>query len=133
MLARIVVSGASLVAAALLVPGIVIRKSQTPLQAILTIAVLAVIFGLVNAYIRPLLRAISLPLNLITFGLFSFVLNTGLLLGVAWIADQLAERPLIRIGDFPPEITTTTITAAVLGSLVISVASTVMSLLTPDA
>lgn len=133
MLARIVVSGASLVAAALLVPGIVIRKSQTPLQAILTIAVLAVIFGLVNAYIRPLLRAISLPLNLVTFGLFSFVLNTGLLLGVAWIADQLAERPLIRIGDFPPEITTTTITAAVLGSLVISVASTVMSLLTPDA
>ena len=83
MLARIVVSGASLVAAALLVPGIVIRKSQTPLQAILTIAVLAVIFGLVNAYIRPLLRAISLPLNLITFGLFSFVLNTGLLLGAA--------------------------------------------------
>jgi putative membrane protein len=133
MLARIVVSGASLVAAALLVPGIVLRKSDTPLQAILSIAVLAVIFGLVNAYIRPLLRAVSLPLNLITFGLFSFVLNTGLLLAVAWIADQIAERPLIRIGGFPPEVTTTTLTAAVLGSLVISVASTVMSLLTPDA
>jgi putative membrane protein len=133
MLARIVVSGASLVAAALLVPGIALRKSQTPLQAILTVAILAVIFGLVNAYIRPLLRAISLPLNLLTFGLFSFVVNTGLLLGVAWIADQLAERPLIRIGGFPPEITPTTITTAVLGSLVISVASTVMSMLTPDA
>lgn len=133
MLARIVVSGASLVVAALLVPGIDIRKSATPLQAILTIAILAVIFGLVNAYIRPLLRAVSLPLNLITFGLFSFVINIGLLLAVAWIAQQVAEHALIRIGGFPPNLTPDTLTAAVAGSLVISVASTVMSLLTPDA
>lgn len=133
MLARIVVSGAALVAAALLIPDIHLRQTQTPVQTILMIALLGLIFGLVNAYLRPILRAISLPLNLLTLGLFSFVMNTALLLFVAFAADQIAEHALIRIGHYPPTIDITTISAAVAGSIVISAVSTVMSLLTPDA
>lgn len=133
MIARIVVSGASLLVAALVVPGIHLRWGSTPVQAILTIGLLALIFGLVNGYLRPLLKIVSLPLNLVTLGLFSFVLNAGLLLVVAWIADQIVEKPLLRLGSFPPDIGPETLMAAVLGSIVISAASTVMSLLTPDA
>ncbi len=133
MLVRIVVSGASLIAAAILVPGIHLRAGSTPIQGLLTVAVLALIFGLVNAYLRPILRAVSLPLNLVTLGLFSFALNAGLLLFVAWTADQIAGRPLITIGGFPPDLTGETIAAAVMGSVVISAVSTAMSLLTPDA
>jgi len=133
MIARIIVSGASLLVAAILVPGIHLRKDSTPLQAMLSIGLLALVFGLVNGYLRPLLRILSLPLNLVTLGLFSFAMNAGLLLLVAWIADQIAERPLIHLGTFPPDINATTLTAAVMGSIVISAASTVMSLLTPDA
>ena len=133
MLARIVVSGASLVVAALLIPEIHLRGMDTPIQALLTVGLLGLIFGLVNAYLRPILKAISLPLNLITLGLFSFVMNTALLLFVAYAANQIAEHAILRIGDYPPTINVTTITAAVLGSIVISAASTVMSLLTPDA
>jgi len=133
MIARIVVSGASLLVAALVVPGIHLRWGSTPVQAILTVGLLALIFGLVNGYLRPLLKIVSLPLNLVTLGLFSFVLNGGLLLLVAWIADQIVEKPLIRLGTFPPDVGTETLMAAVLGSIVISAASTVMSLLTPDA
>jgi putative membrane protein len=133
MLARIVVSGASLLVAALVVPGIQMRWGRTPVQAILTVGLLALIFGLVNAYLRPILKAVSLPLNLVTLGLFSFVVNAGLLLFVAYAADVIADRALLRIGDYPPTIDTSTIIAAVLGSIVISAASTVMSLLTPDA
>jgi len=133
MIARIIVSGASLLVAALVVPGIQLRWGSTPVQAILTIGLLALIFGLVNAYLRPLLKLVSLPLNVVTLGLFSFVMNAGLLLLVAWIADQIVERPLMRLGSFPPTIDAETLMAAVLGSIVISAVSTVMSLLTPDA
>ncbi len=133
MLARIVVSGASLVVAALLIPDIHLRETKTPIQTALMVALLGLIFGLVNAYLRPILRAISLPLNLVTLGLFSFVMNAALLLFVAYAADQIAEHAILRIGHYPPTIDMTTITAAVMGSIVISAASTVMSLLTPDA
>ena len=120
-------------AAALLIPDIHLRQTQTPVQTVLMIGLLGLIFGLVNAYLRPILRAISLPLNLLTLGLFSFVMNTALLLFVAFAADQIAEHALIRIGHYPPTIDITTISAAVAGSIVISAVSTVMSLLTPDA
>lgn len=133
MFRRIIVSGAALVVAALLVPGIHFHKAKTPLQAIVTIGVLALVFALVNAYLKPLLKAISLPINVITLGLFSFAINAGLLLLVAYLANVMAERPLLNIGAFPTELDAQALIAAVLGSLVISIASTVMSLVTPDA
>lgn len=133
MIARIVVSGAALLVAALIVPGIDLRWGKTPVQALLTVGVLALIFGLVNAYLRPLLKLASLPLNLVTLGLFSFAMNAGLLLLVAWIADLIVDRPLMRLGSFPPTADADTLVAAVLASMVIGAVSTVMSLLTPDA
>jgi putative membrane protein len=132
VIARIIVSGTALVVAALLVPDIELRRLTTPVQAVATVGLLALIFGLVNAYLRPILKLLALPLNLLTMGLFSFVLNAGLLLFVAWIADVIAERPLLRLGGFPPQLDAEAILAAVLGSVVISAASTVMTLLTPD-
>jgi putative membrane protein len=132
MVARVIVSGVALLAAALLVPGISLSWGDSPLQAIMTIGLLALIFGLVNAYLRPILRLLSLPLNLLTLGLFSFALNAGLLLLVAYIAYVIADKPLLRLGDFPPTLDADALVAAVLGSIVISAAATVMSLLTPD-
>ena len=49
----------------------------------------ALIFGLVNALIGPVVRLISLPLTAITFGLFSLVINAGLLALTAGISDNL--------------------------------------------
>jgi putative membrane protein len=134
MIARIIVSGAALVVAALLVPGIHFHQAKTPLQAIITIGVLALVFALVNAYLKPLLKAASIPLNVLTLGLFSFAVNTGMLLLVAYLANVMAERPLLNIGSFPGgPLDAQGLIAAVLGSIVISIASTVMSLVTPDA
>ncbi|MFN8623511.1 MAG: phage holin family protein [Chloroflexota bacterium] len=134
MIPRIIVSGAALVVAALLVPGIHFHRAKTPLQAIVTIGVLALVFALVNAYIKPVLKALALPLNVLTLGLFSFVINAGLLLLVAYLANVMAERPLLNLGSYPGgALDQQAIVAAVLGSIVISAASTVMSLVTPDA
>ena len=86
-LSRIIINGVALIAAALIVPGISLAWKSDPTQTLITLVVLAVVFGVINAYIRPVLRAISLPINLVSMGLFGFFLNAGLLLLLAWLVD----------------------------------------------
>jgi len=131
-LSRIIINGVALIAAALIVPGIKLDWGHEPTRTLITLFVLAVVFGIINTYIRPVLRAISLPVNLISMGLFGFFLNAGLLLLLAWLVDKLGQS-MLHVGGFPPNISTTTITAAVAGSLVITVVSTFLSVLLPDA
>jgi putative membrane protein len=93
--------------------------------------VIAVIFGIVNGLIGPIVRLLALPVRLMTLGLIGFVINGGLLLLTAWIAD-LAGLGL-TVGDFPPDLLTAdTIVAAVLGAIVLSVISSVIRLVIPD-
>ena len=130
-LTRIIIDGVALIAAALIVPGITLAWKQETTQTLIVLVVLAVVFGVINAYLRPVLRAVSLPINLLSMGLFGFFLNAGLLLLLAWAVDKLWQ-PVLTIGGFPPDFTTTTIGAAVAGSLVITIVSTLMSALLPD-
>lgn len=71
----------------------------------------ALLFGLVNAIIGPLLRLISLPLNMITFGLFALVVNAALLGITAGLTDSL------DVGGF---------FSTVLAAIVISVVTAVL-------
>lgn len=86
----------------------------------------ALIFALVNSYIRPIVKALSFPISLMTLGLIAFVINAGMLLLTALASEQLDLG--FRIGDFPPQFTADTIVGALLGALVISVVSTLVSL-----
>jgi len=72
---------------------------------------LALVFGLVNALIGPLLRLVSLPLTLMTFGLFALVVNAVLLAITAGLADSL------DVGGF---------FGVVVGALVISIVTSVL-------
>src|SRR6476619_6434840 len=72
----------------------------------------ALLFGLVNALIGPLLRLVSLPLTLVTFGLFALVVNAALLGITAWLTDSL------DVGGFFPTI---------LAAIVISVITAVLT------
>lgn len=56
---------------------------------VLSLLGLAIVFGLVNAVIGTVLRLVSLPLTLITFGLFGLVVNGILLAITAWLTDVL--------------------------------------------
>lgn len=127
---RIAVNAVALLLAALLVPGIEIAWSDDAAGIAVTLLVLAVIFGLVNASIRPLAGMVSLPLNIATLGLFSVALNAILFLVLAFIVDLVWE-PAIVIGGFPPELGLPAIVAAVSGAFVISAVSTVIHLLVP--
>jgi putative membrane protein len=91
---------------------------------ITTILIVALIFGVVNAVIKPLIKLLSLPLTLMTFGLFGVVINGGLLILVALVADLVGLT--FTVGGFPPDFSVQTIIAAIVGGVVLSIVSTVI-------
>lgn len=80
------------------VPGIEVKGLGTLLGA-------ALLLGIVNAIVRPLLVILTLPITVLTLGLFLLVINAGMLGLVAWLFDNFA------IADFG---------SALLGSIVVS-------------
>jgi putative membrane protein len=128
---RFAVNAVALLLAVLLVPDIEVTWSEDAGGIVLSIAGLAVVFGLVNSGIRPLARLVSLPLSVATLGMFSVILNAMLLLGVAFLTDLVLD-PLIVIGGFPPDLGIPAIAAAAAGAFIISLVSTFLRLLIPE-
>jgi putative membrane protein len=87
----------------------------------------ALILALVNTYLKPILKLLSLPITLLSMGLFAFVLNAALLLLVAFVSTQLKLG--FTIGGFPPDFTADSAIGAFLGSIVISIVSVVLGML----
>jgi putative membrane protein len=93
--------------------------------------VIAVIFGVINGLIGPVVKTATLPISFMTMGLVGFLVNAALLLATAFISD-LAGFPL-TVGDFPPDLLTAdTLVAAIVGAVVLSLISTVIRLVVPD-
>jgi putative membrane protein len=91
-----------------------------------TVLIVAAIFGLVNGALKPVIKALSLPINLLTFGLFGLVANGALLLLVAFAADAMGLT--FTVGGYPPSFGIDAIVAAVVGGIVLGVVSTVIGL-----
>ena len=125
LILRWLINAAALWAAAYLVPGI-------DHEGWVALLLIALVFGLINALIRPLLKLFTCPLQILTLGLFTLVINALLLLLTSWIAQnwllrgQLAEQfsYIFKVDNFWP--------AAVLGALVVSVVSIVGSVFLRD-
>jgi putative membrane protein len=94
------------------------------------LVVLAVIFGVVNGLIGPIIKAFALPLTIWTMGLAGLLINAALLLITAFVGDAVGFS--LTVGDFPPDLTAWTIVSAVLGSIVLSVVGTAARLVVPD-
>jgi putative membrane protein len=95
------------------------------------LVVLAVVFGFVNGLIGPLIKTLAIPISLVTMGLVGFLVNAGLFLVTAFIADSTGFS--LTVGDFPPDLLTAdTIVAAIIGSVVLSVVGTAVRLVVPD-
>ncbi|HVM29401.1 MAG TPA: phage holin family protein [Candidatus Limnocylindrales bacterium] len=117
---RTLLNGIALIAAVRLVPGVQFDGELWQLAAV------AFIFGLINAYLRPLARLLSLPLNLLFFGLIGFVINTGLLLLLALISGEL-DLGFTLAGWPSGPLNVDVVLTAFLAALVVSVVSTVMA------
>jgi len=87
----------------------------------------ALILAIVNSYVKPILKALSFPITLISLGLFSLVLNALLLLLVAFVSNQVSLG--FSIGGFPPDFTADAFIGALLGSIIISIVSTLLGML----
>lgn len=93
--------------------------------------VIAIIFGIVNGLIGPIVRLLALPLRMMTLGLVGFLINAGLLLLTAWIASEAKFD--LKVGHFPPTLLSVdTLVAAIVGAVVLSLVSTVVRLVIPD-
>jgi putative membrane protein len=131
-LIRVAIIAVALLITALAVPDIEVEWSDDAAGIGITLVILAFVFGFINAFIRPIARLVSIPLNIATLGFFSVVLNGALLLLVAFVVD-VAFGPLIVIGGFPPDLSLEAVGAAAVGSFIISVASAALTILIPDA
>src|ERR1700760_1280796 len=121
ILLRILVAMAALGVAAWLVPGIVLTGHDTAAKA-LTLLVVAVIFGLVNTVLKPVIKTVGCAFYLLTLGLIAIVVN-GLLL---WLTSYILYDPLHR----PFHVTG--FTAAVEGALIVAVVTWLIHLVLRD-
>ncbi|MDH6245619.1 phage holin family protein [Mycobacterium sp. OTB74] len=87
-LVRAAVTGFALWLVTRVVPGIAIVGGETTLQRVGIIFVVGVVFGLVNAIIKPIVQLLSLPLYIVTLGLIHIVINALML----WITASITQN-----------------------------------------
>ena len=122
LIIKILVNAAALWVAILVIPQIVFSYGDEWWKLL----GVALIFALVNSYIRPIVKALSFPISLMTLGLIGFVINAAMLLLTAFLSGQLKLG--FKVGDFPPTLNADAVIGAILGAIVISVVSTLVSL-----
>ena len=122
---RLVITAAALLIAIAVVNGVDlvgVAPGELPsANTLLNLLIVAVIFGLVNAIVRPILKSMTCAITFFTLGLFIFVINALMLLLTSFIAQQFEIG--FTVDGFVP---------ALLGSIVVSVVSVVLSIFVPD-
>jgi putative membrane protein len=118
---RLAIGAIALWIATLLVPGITLSTDSMP-AAVGTLLAVAVIFGLINAILRPIIKMIGCGLYVLTLGLIALVVNGLLFQLTGWIAGKL-DLPF-EVANFWP--------SAVLGALIVGVVSWLLNLLVRD-
>jgi putative membrane protein len=130
LLVKVGVNAVALLAAANVVPEFKLVFQTDKPEDWLKIAVIALVFAIVNSYIKPIVKFIALPIGFMTMGLVAFVINAAMLLGTAWIVDQAKSTLSIgfTLGGYPPHWSYEAIGCAVVASIVISVVATILSI-----
>ncbi len=105
ILITLILNALALLATAYIVPGFKVESFTTAILA-------AIVLGVVNTFIKPILSLITAPLTIITLGLFSFVVNAVVLILVSAVVKG------VTIDGWVP---------AILGAIVLSVVSTILN------
>jgi putative membrane protein len=117
---RLIISALALWISTLVIDGITVEGSAAEKAG--TLLVVAVIFGVVNAVLRPIIKVLGCWAYALTLGLIAIVVNAALLMLTSWIAEQLDLS--FDVDKFWP--------TAVLGALLIGIVSWLLNLLVPD-
>src|SRR6516165_11074260 len=120
VLIRLVASAIALAVATALVPGIVLLTASTG-SKVLTLLAVALIFGVVNAILKPIIKTIGCAFYVLTLGLIALVVNALLLWLTSWVAGKL-NLPWHITGFWP----------AFWGAIIVSVVGWLLSILIRD-
>jgi putative membrane protein len=121
LILRLAATAIALWIAELLISGIRV-EAETTAGTIGTIVAVAVIFGIINAVLRPIIKTIGCALYALTLGLIAIVVNALLFMLTGWIAQQLDLA--FMIDNFWP--------SAVLGALVVAIVSWLINMVVTD-
>jgi putative membrane protein len=116
VLIRVLTTAAALFVATAAVPGIELLAGTT-LAKVTTLVVVALIFGVVNVVLKPIIKALGCVFYILTLGLIGLVVNALLLLLTSWVAGKLSE-PFHITGFWP----------AFWGAIIVSVVSWLLSI-----
>lgn len=120
---RVLINGVAIWLADILLSGLeIVDNGDSTWAHIGVILLIALVFGIVNAIIKPIVAFLSIPLYILTLGLFTLVVNALMLMLTAWITEFTDWG--LRVDDF---------WWAVLGALIISIVSFALSLLIPES
>ncbi|UNO40911.1 phage holin family protein [Streptomyces sp. MST-110588] len=119
-LVKTIANAAALAVAIWLLKDITLTGENTGRKA-LTLALVALLFGVVNFIVKPVVKLLSLPLFILTLGLFTLVVNALMLLLTSWLADKL--HLAFHVEGF---------WTALLGGVIISIVSWAMHVVLPD-
>jgi putative membrane protein len=99
LLIRVLITAVALFVAVALVPGIELRAGTTT-SKVATLVVVALIFGVVNAVLKPIIKTVGCVFYVLTLGLIGLVVNGLLLWLTSWVAGKLSLP--FHITGFPP-------------------------------
>jgi len=122
-LLRTAITGVALWVVTMIVPGIYFVGGSSTLQRAGIIFVVAAIFGVVNAFIKPIVQILSIPLYILTLGLFHIVINAAMLWLTSWITRHTTHWGL-DLDDFW--------WTAIWAAIVLSIVSWLLALIVPD-
>jgi len=120
ILVRLVASAIALAVATALVPGIVLLTASTG-SKVLTLLAVALIFGVVNAILKPIIKTIGCAFYVLTLGLVALLVNALLLWLTSWVAGEL-KLPFHITGFWP----------AFWGAIIISLVGWLLGILVRD-
>ena len=117
---RLLANAAALAIATWILSGITLTGSSTT-SRIVTLLIVALIFGVLNAIVKPIFALVTIPLLLLTLGLFLIVINACMLLLTSWLAG------LFDLGWHVDGFWT-----ALIGGIIISIVSFILNVFLPD-
>jgi putative membrane protein len=121
-LIKVVVNAVAIWVATVIVPGVTVDEGDTTADKIITLLLVGLIFGVVNAIIKPIVQILAIPFYILTLGLIAFVVNALMLVLVSWLAGEFGLS--FEIDDF--------FWSAILAAIVVSVVSMALNLVLPD-
>jgi len=130
---KVGVNAVALLAAATFVPEVRLSP-RDKIEDWVMIILIALVFAIVNSYLKPILKTLAMPIGFLTMGLVAFVINAGMLLLTAWLVNLSQVKDILKagftfqVGGYPPTMGYEALGAAVVASIVISIVATVLDL-----